>query len=135
MSLSDALNRQEHDAAPPPDVPGTSLPPRSIDPTSACDDAQELTRLRALLRLRDEHFKEINERYMRNRAAAIALGSIYLKFRNELKRIRSDPTLARGLTDPARLPLIERMRRMIEERELAKLSRGRLHVKDQAPRW
>ena len=134
QGLQDHLDRPEHPAA----TYGASNPPPATAPLPAAAPPApelEIRRLQALLRLRDEHFDDVNERYLRNRAAAIALGSIYLRMRNELKRLKADPNHPRKLTDPARLSLVEKMRSLIEEQELSKLSRGTLHPRDPSPRW
>jgi hypothetical protein len=95
----------------------------------------ELGRLNAELQRSEARYRELNERYMRNRAAALALGSVYLRIRNELVRLKRDPKQARKLTDPSRLPIIEKTRALIEEHELRALSGGRMSTRDGNPNW
>ena len=97
--------------------------------------ASELGRLNAELQRSEARYRELNERYMRNRAAALALGSVYLRIRNELARLKRDPKQPRKLTDPSRLPIIEKTRTLIEEHELRALSGGRMSTRDADPHW
>jgi hypothetical protein len=95
----------------------------------------ELGRLNDELLRCETKYRELNERYMRNRAAALALGAVYLRIRNELSRIKKDPKQPRKLTDPTRLTLLEKTRTLIEEHELRALSGGRISPRDANPNW
>jgi hypothetical protein len=95
----------------------------------------ELGRLNDELLRCETKYRELNERYMRNRAAALALGAVYLRIRNELSRIKKDPKQPRKLTDPTRVTLLEKTRTLIEEHELRALSGGRISPRDANPNW
>jgi hypothetical protein len=95
----------------------------------------ELGRLNDELLRCETRYRELNERYMRNRAAALALGAVYLRIRNELSRIKKDPKQPRKLTDPTRVTLLEKTRTLIEEHELRALSGGRISPRDANPNW
>ncbi|HUN92225.1 MAG TPA: hypothetical protein VMU33_09220 [Burkholderiaceae bacterium] len=139
--------RQVPPAAKAPQEPGTSgveatrggaaKEAAAARPVSDYDASlvAELGRLNEELRRSDLRYRELNERYMRNRAAALALGSIYLRIRNELSRLKKDPKQPRKLTDPSRLPILEKTRSLIEEHELRALSGGRISPKDPNPNW
>jgi hypothetical protein len=95
----------------------------------------ELGRLNDELLRCETKYRELNERYMRNRAAALALGAVYLRIRNELSRLKKDPKHPRKLTDPSRVTLLEKTRTLIEEHELRALSGGRISPRDANPNW
>jgi hypothetical protein len=95
----------------------------------------ELNRLNQELLRCEARYRELNERYIRNRAAALALGAVYLRIRNELSRLKKDPKQPRKLTDPSRLVLIEKTRTLIEAHELHTLSGGRMSPRDANANW
>ncbi len=128
--------------SPTPPAPLSASPAAAVPaPSAAFHGSPDPGMVSELGRLNDEllrcetKYRELNERYMRNRAAALALGAVYLRIRNELSRIKKDPKQPRKLTDPTRVTLLEKTRTLIEEHELRALSGGRISPRDANPNW